>query len=291
MAFRRHQGLISERKTRIRRSIPLVVVLITGSVFLLIRFVDASIFGVPPGYTGSPVDGTTCATMGCHRGPVSTIPGWITTNIPPNGYLPSDTYNVTLTATRPNTAIFGFQITAQGPAGIVGEFLVSDWTQTQYAQGTGYVTHKAAGTAGNNQKSWQMKWIAPADTGEITVTFYAAVVVGYFDQDDEVFLSTRTYTSAYQGVGKLTVSPPAIVCYPVPFGSFLNVEVPDHLKGDLRFDFFSSSGALLLSVATDDARRRLRTFDTHHLPEGLIFLAIKTKDGTITRKLIKKSGL
>ncbi|MFO7722587.1 MAG: choice-of-anchor V domain-containing protein [Bacteroidales bacterium] len=255
---------------------------------MLIRLVYASIYGVPPGYTGSPLDGTTCATMACHRGPVTTVPGWITTTIPPNGYLPSDTYTVTLTATRPGTSVFGFQITAQGPAAIVGEFLITDGVQTQYSLGTGYVTHKAAGSSGIDQKSWQMKWIAPPDTNETGVTFYAAMVVGYFDQDDEVFLSTRAYTSAYQSVGPWARGKPEITCYPLPFGSFLNVEMPQTSAGVVRFDFFSPNGALLLSVSEKASSGNSHRLNTGSLPEGVVFMVLTTDKGVFTSKLIKK---
>jgi len=264
-------------------------VLFTGFLFMLIRFVYASIYGVPPGYTGSPLDGTTCATMACHRGPVTTVPGWIITTIPPNGYLPADTYTVTLTATRPGTSVFGFQITAQGLSGIVGEFLITDGVQTQYSLGTGYVTHKAAGSSGIDQKSWQMQWIAPADTNEMEVTFYAAMVVGLFDQDDEVFLSTRAYTSAYQSVGRLPRGSPGLSCYPVPFGSTLHIKTPHKAAGITRFDFFSPSGALLLTVSEKATPDNNYQINTESLPEGLIFMIMTTEKGVFSTKLLKKA--
>jgi hypothetical protein len=263
------------------------LVLLSVFLFMLMRFVYASIYGVPPGYTGSPVDGITCATMGCHRGPVTTVPGWITTNIPPNGYMPADTYTVTLSASRPNTSVFGFQITAQTKAGIVGEFLISDPVQTQYSQGTGYVTHKAAGSSGNNQKSWQMKWIAPADTNETGVTFYAAMVVGYFDQDDEVFLSTRTYNSAYLSVQKNPHNNASVTCSPVPFGSHLTVQLPETITGEVSFGFFNTEGVLMKTVIATGNPGERHSFDTELLPKGVTFLVVKTNQGRFTRKLIK----
>lgn len=134
------------------------------------------------GRTGSPGDGgstNTCARVGCHTGgnnPVQNSPNVvITTNIPVGGYVPGQTYTVTVQVTEAGRSKFGFSVTAERSNNAkVGTWVITNPTETQ-ANGTGnnWATHTTAGTAGTNSKTWSVNWVAPAaNTG--TVTFYAA---------------------------------------------------------------------------------------------------------------------
>ncbi len=246
----------------------------------------SSIYGVPPGYTGSPVDGITCATMGCHRGPVSTVNGWITTDVPAIGYQPSDTYTVTLTATRAATTKFGFQMATQGASGTEGGFLVTDPVQTQLSQGPGYITHKEAGTTGNNIKIWQCKWIAPADSGITSVGLHAAVVAGIFDVDDEVI---KTYLLLKQG--PLGLEGPGVEaatgCFPNPFRDHLTICCKQEGITTLRVEAFGPDGQLYLSEEKAYNADGIFILYTHSCPPGTWFLRLSSETGTSCHKLIR----
>ena len=149
--------------------------------------------------TNSPLDGKSCAFTGCHTGAAPiTIPGLITSNIPPAGYTPGVTYSLTASLNRPGHTHFGFSISPQNGAQILGTLVVTDANRT-YASypGGGYITHKRNGVANTNSASWSFDWIAPA-AGSGTVIFYGSLLACessgavYTSLGDTTFLSTLT---------------------------------------------------------------------------------------------------
>ncbi len=103
------------------------------------------------------------------------LSGWITSNIPPEGYTPGQTYNVTAVGNHTGVVLFGFELTAEDAQGNkVGTLTVTDPLQTQLTNSNEAITHTASGnTPIGNMKTWNMGWTAPATAiGEIT--FYAA---------------------------------------------------------------------------------------------------------------------
>lgn len=263
-----------------------VALLCAGVLVLAYSSLRSSIYGVPPGYTGSPLDGVTCATMGCHRGPVSTVNGWITTNVPATGYVPADTYDITLTASRPNTTIFGFQMATHSLTSVEGSFLVTDPLQTQYSQGTGYITHKIGGTSGTNLKTWQCKWIAPADLQVTEVTLYAAFLTGTFDVDDEVFI---THLLLQQGAQKVEEFSDGknLLWWPNPFYRRLFVHCNDPENPPRSFTLYNLAGIRVYH----DTHPQQTTFSTWlllpgDLPEGMYLLETATANARHLQKVI-----
>lgn len=125
--------------------------------------------GSPAGYTGSPGDGKDCHN--CHGGSTSFVDGWITSDIPPEGYIPGNVYNMTVTVTGSGDK--GFQVSAQDPSGLELGTLIAG-TGSHLNGGTKYVNHNSKKTS--NPATWQFQWIAPPPgTGE--VTFYGAFTV------------------------------------------------------------------------------------------------------------------
>jgi hypothetical protein len=125
--------------------------------------------GAPAGYTGSPGDGQNCAN--CHGGSASNVTGWITSNIPAEGYTPGTTY--TITATASGSGNKGFEISPQNSSGtLLGTLIAGSGSQLT---GSGkYITHTSASSS--NPKVWTFSWVAPA-SGTGTVTFYGAFCV------------------------------------------------------------------------------------------------------------------
>jgi hypothetical protein len=127
--------------------------------------------GSPAGYTGSPGDGQHCQS--CHGGNNSTVNGWITSNIPSQGYTPGTTY--TITATASGTGKKGFEVSPQSQSGAQLGTLAAG-TGSHLVGGSKYVTQNSSGASGSTV-SWTFSWTAPpAGTG--SVVFYGAFTVG-----------------------------------------------------------------------------------------------------------------
>lgn len=130
--------------------------------------------GSPGGKTGSVGDGGATCTQ-CHVGTAQSQSGWITSDIPAEGYEPGNTYTITATGTHTGVVKFGFELTAENTAGAKkGTLILTNTTRTKFTNGTSAVTHTADGnTPSGNSNSWTMDWTAPAaGTGQIK--FYAA---------------------------------------------------------------------------------------------------------------------
>ena len=126
--------------------------------------------GSPAGYTGSPGDGKECTQ--CHGGTAAPVTGWITSDIPATGYVPGNTYNVTVTVTGSGKK--GFEVSPQSPSGAQLGTLIAG-SGSHLTGGTKYVTQNSGVTS--NPATWTFQWTAPV-TGTGEVTFYGAFCVG-----------------------------------------------------------------------------------------------------------------
>lgn len=146
---------------------------VAGLFFLLTSELNYST-GSPGGKTGSPGDnGNTCTQ--CHGGTATPQEGWISSNIPAEGYEPGQTYTITATGTHEGVVKFGFEVTSEDMAAAkTGTLIVTNSTENQLANGNTSITHKNTGTTpSGNSKTWSFDWTAPsAGTGD--VTFYGA---------------------------------------------------------------------------------------------------------------------
>jgi hypothetical protein len=125
--------------------------------------------GSPAGYTGSPYDGKDCQY--CHGGTSQFVEGWITSDIPAEGYTPGNSYTITVTVTGSGEK--GFEVS---PHDLNGNLLgtLSAGTGNKLVGSGKYVTQSASSTS--NPATWNFTWTAPpAGTGE--VTFWGAFTV------------------------------------------------------------------------------------------------------------------
>jgi hypothetical protein len=122
--------------------------------------------GAPAGYTGSPSDNQNCTA--CHNGSASTVQNWITSDVGPEGYVPGQTYTITVTVTGSGTK--GFEVSPQNQAGDLLGTLVAGTGSKLVGSGK-YVTHTSSSNA--NPKVWTFQWTAP-DAGTGPVTMYGA---------------------------------------------------------------------------------------------------------------------
>lgn len=198
---------------------PIIILSLLGVFILMVypSIIWTYPSGAPSGFTGSPVDGRTCATPSCHSGPPNLVSGWVNTDIPVEGYLPGQTYLLTFTASRPSVGRYGFQAsildTTESHSGF---FSPHDPTQTQLGTGAHYITHTTNGSFGTSgQKSWEVEWTAPNNYPLWPVTVYAAFVAGDSLGNDSVYLTHMRLNPKGMGIADLS------------YGNFSGVYVSD----------------------------------------------------------------
>jgi len=157
------------RKESLRFFASLIGTLIFSVAFTSGVFAHSN--GAPAGNTGSPGDGQNCTS--CHGGSAVNVSGWITTNVPTQGYTAGSTYTITVVAT--GTGKKGFEVSPQSVTGTQLGTLAAG-TGSKLVGGTKYVTHTSAG-ASSGTSTWVFSWTAPA-AGTGPVHLYMAAVVG-----------------------------------------------------------------------------------------------------------------
>ncbi len=158
-----------------RRSLLLISPAILAAAFLFTAFGsgDNSDYpgGSPGGYSGSPGDGHNCSISSCHGGSATNVTGWITSNVPADGYTPGATYTITATATGSGKK--GFEISPQSVSGsLLG--VLTHGSGNKLCNGNKAVTHSSS--VSGSSATWTFSWTAPA-AGTGSVTFYGAFAV------------------------------------------------------------------------------------------------------------------
>ena len=174
------------------------ILLVTGLIFGIFilsypKLTTANFNGSPGGKTNSPLDASNC-TM-CHSGNLNSGQGSfnISSDIPSTGYIPLETYTISVQGAHPSYTKYGFELTAESSVGKVGGFTIANSSQTQLTNNNNSVTHKSTGTLGSATKTWTVNWTAPS-SGQITVDFYVAGMAANGnstnDSGDEVYTTT-----------------------------------------------------------------------------------------------------
>ncbi|HOX76797.1 MAG TPA: T9SS type A sorting domain-containing protein [Bacteroidales bacterium] len=182
---------------------PFLLVLATPVVLLLMSNNNGS----PGGKSGSIGDGGATCTQ-CHTGgSATTVSGWITTNVPAEGYTPGQTYTITATGTHTGVVKFGFELTVESSTGAkVGTLQLTEPTRTKFTNANQAVTHTAAGNVpSGNTNSWTMNWVAPTGV-QGNIGIYAAfnAANGNGNNSGDVIYKSSTFISQY-------VPPPTLV--------------------------------------------------------------------------------
>ena len=149
--------------------------------------------GSPGGKTNSPMDGQNCTA--CHVGSINSGQGsvTITSDIPASGYIPDNTYTITVKSSHPSYTKYGFELTAESFGNKTGGFTIVNSSQTKLTNGGNAVTHKLAGTLGSASKNWSVNWTAPA-AGNMSVDFYATSVTANGNSQNS---GDNVYTANY----------------------------------------------------------------------------------------------
>lgn len=239
--------------------------------------------GSQGGYTGSPGDGgNTC--VACHSGSdVINQEGWITSDIPPEGYTPGMEYTITVTGNHENVQKFGFELTAETDDQTrIGEFIILD-TRTQHAAGSNQrVTHTSEGTApSGDSNSWETTWVAPAD-GAGKVTFYTALNAANGNNStsgDQIYTSKLAVNEASTGIAGLSLEN-QVEIYPNPANSVVNITTP----GGSEIRMIDITGQEVLTIEETSEKEAV---DVSFLSKGIYFVRISSGTDVASLKMLK----
>jgi hypothetical protein len=253
--------------------------------------------GAPSGVSGSPGDGNqTCAQSGCHSGSTASVrPGMIISDIPAEGYIPGQTYTITITIEQAGISRWGFQASAQDPAGAkIGSMVLTNTVQTRLTSSGKYITHTTSGTGGSTgSKTWTFDWIAPnAGTGNFS--FYASVMAANNNggrTGDNVFTDELTVTESLStGMPLNSTEEIFFTVYPNPIiGESLHIRSnkPETKANSIKL--YALSGALVLEytrtllgeIGSD------LTIPLHNIEPGSYLIVVEHSKGNFVKRLIR----
>ncbi|MBL4587080.1 MAG: T9SS type A sorting domain-containing protein [Flavobacteriales bacterium] len=242
--------------------------------------------GAPAGSTGSPGDGQSCASIGCHAGPTATNELIaVTSNIPNGGYVGGTTYDITVTMTKSGGQKFGFQLSPQDNAGNgIGSLISGGSTQIV---GSKYITHKAGNTAASGGTlAWNFQWIAPTGgTGDVDM-----YVAGNFSNNqnnssgDVIVTDVETVSEGNVGINDLDAT--NLTIYPNPVVDMINIAMKD-VDEEIMVTLYGLDGRVVHQkvytqnlIAVDVA--------SMNLSSGVYLLNLEVAGNAMVRKLLIK---
>jgi hypothetical protein len=243
--------------------------------------------GTEPGYTGSPGDSLKNCTA-CHGGMAMDVEGWITSNIPEEGYMPGATYTVTATNTEFGATRFGFEVSPQALNGdLMGTMVITDTTTTKLVGNDKYITYKAAGVDGVDSRSWTFDWIAPA-AGSGNVVFYGAFNSNYNGDKggDHTYLTTlKVKEFGTTGVADLSNNITSFSVYPNPSTDFINVTVDAKTTESITIDLLDLTGKSVIPSLTYTHGMGTKRISTEEVANGIYLIRLQAGGQTSVQKI------
>ena len=231
--------------------------------------------GSPGGKTGSPGDnGATCTD--CHSGEATQQDGLISSDIPENGFVPGETYTITAEISDDEAELIGFELTAEDNLeNKVGDFTITNNTETQFTNSEQAVTHTSDGIEpSGNSNDWSFDWTAPEEP-ESAVTFYAAFNAADGNggtSGDDIYTSEMTVQINNVGI---TEKESITKMYPNPAKEYLKVEFKQATSREV--EILNTQGAVVKSLTSTEEKI---TIPLQGLKTGVYFL----KEGNTSLK-------
>lgn len=277
-----------------RLKISLLVFLLIFSGNILWSNKGGSIFG----RTGAPGE-KTCQNDSCHNsfalnsGDANTS---ITANFPPEGYIPGETYTISVGIGEEGRSRWGFQALAfsTGQEEGIGTKVLTDSTRTRF---TGFhptkqwITHTFDGIDDSDTTTWSFDWIAP-EQGSGEVVFYASTISGNGNgnnKQDHVYTPSLTVqestTSSIDAIRQLQ----NLKVFPSQVSDRVTISFEALETSVLRIQLLNLQGQLLkmeeIRTAQGNSQHEISIPD---VDPGLYFLQIERAGRQQTFKLVKQ---
>jgi hypothetical protein len=231
--------------------------------------------GPPAGYSGDPAsDGRDCSS--CHSGPeVQSQAGWITSDIPAEGYLPGSTYTITATAKGTGHTKFGFQVSPQDTLGNVLGTLINTGSNTKLTSDPNYITQSAAGATGSDSVSWTFDWTAPAE-GSGEANFYGAFNIANNDgrtSGDTIMVSILSIKEFITSIPDISAGGQKISLYPNPASDFVTIDADNSILGSSYYVIDQAGRQVLKGIIGTT----ITTVDIKQLEKGMYFIQVESQ--------------
>ena len=236
--------------------------------------------GSPGGRANSIGDNSNCTA--CHSGTINSgsATSGITSDIPASGYVPGQTYTITMSVGALTINKFGFEVTAEDVANTkVGTFIITDFPRTKFVNSNKAVSHKLSGTT--NATTWSCNWTAPlAGSGDIT--FYAAFITANNNGStagDFTYSKTLTVVeNLATGVDEL-VPEIGLTIYPNPTTNYFSINFDGPID---CVSVYSAKGQKVIDA------KAVNKVNLEQLSLGTYYVQIQSENNTFTKKIIKK---
>jgi len=262
---------------------PLGFCSVAGIAIISMALLMSNKAGAPDGRSSSIGDsGSTCTT--CHGGSALTMAGLISTDIPGTGYVPGQTYNITVSGDDGRTR-YGFEMSAENSVGTkVGAFTNSGIVGILPS---GNVTHNNSsidfsGTVG----SWIVQWTAPVfGTGDVTFSssFLAADGNGGTSGSGDQVFKGNTTVSEDVASSVFVQDLASINIFPNPTVDEIQIEHSENISSIKVFDISGKIWKLKEGLSQEKVKLSLA-----NLPSGYYLVEITTTNGAIQTKKISK---
>lgn len=262
----------------------LPVLLLSFFMFIAVELISFTT-GAPTNASGSPSNNNiTCVQ--CHASNNNNRTGWITSTELNNGYSPGMNYNMRARALKSGCEKFGFLITIEKDDGTkAGTPVATDATRTQ-VKDTYYITHTAAGTAGQDSAVWEFLWNSPA-TPMGTVTFYGAFIGANNDNQntgDVVYISTTdVILQGTQGIAQKSENGNKLYLFPNPAVDFVNLNL-QHPVNNASLFIYNMAGQVVKEINWEYANKM--TVDVSTLTDGVYLTRLVWDNDMVSSKLI-----
>lgn len=250
------------------------------------KSMDARTNGSPGGRSSSTGDNnSSCGQGGCHGGGhIVDQSGYISSDIPGSGYIPGNTYNITLSGNGRNKTKIGFEFSAENLSGVTSGSLIANSNGRNQLLGTlGHLTHTNSGTnVPSGNFNWTFQWTAPAQ-GAGDIKFSSAVLFtnsnGQSSGDSTRIASliiSEDQTTTVSTLGYLELN-----VYPNPTSDKISL----NNTSPIQLNIIDSKGTTVYTKKVES----FENVDVSFLPKGIYYLSTFTNSGKIgfSEKLIK----
>jgi hypothetical protein len=262
---------------------PLGFAAVAGIAVISMTILMSNKGGAPDGRSSSIGDsGSTCTT--CHGGSALTMAGLITTDIPGTGYVPNETYNITVSGDDGRTR-YGFEMSAENSVGTkVGTFTNTPIVGILPSKN---VTHNSSSIDfGGTVGSWVVPWTAPGP-GVGSITFSSSFLAadgngGTSGSGDQVFKGNTTVTEGIaSSIPEKSLA--TLKIYPNPTVDEIQIDLSENISSVKVFDISGKIWKLIGGLNQEKVKLSLA-----NLPSGFYLVEITATNGTIQTKKISK---